>query len=379
MLNTQLLSNLIGIPSVFPQERAVAEFLEPELRQRGFEVTRQSLTPDRWNLIATRGQGDRTVMYYAHMDTVPEYEGWTRPPFALSEDEENWYGRGVVDMKGVIAAFLSAIDAVGETNHRVLLVLGVDEENISAGGHLFVNETQEQPDVIISLEGDVMDREWPHPVVVTWGRRGRAAYTVTVPGRSAHGAVLSQGINAINQAATLVLALEDLELPGHPHLPQASMYVRTIAADAGSLSIPDRVHLMIDRHLVPPETSASVLVELREFIEELYRSGRLETSLMSNFSIELQPRETPYLEPFVTDMDTAICQEIQQIVTEEIGELPANYGSSVADENVFAQHFTCPVLCIGPWGGRFHAADEWVSKSGLAAVTQIYARLLREL
>jgi len=379
MFQEKLLSELIGINSVFPSEQEVALYLENQLQRRGFQVERQYLTPDRFNLVAQFGQGERTVMYYAHMDVVPEYQGWTRQPFALSADEERYYGRGVADMKGGIAAFLSAFDAVKLPNHRVILVLGVDEENISAGGHLFAAQTDIEPDVVFSLEGDALSCRWTHPIILTWGRRGRAAYRLRVPGISAHGATLSEGMNAISEAARLVLALDEMTLPTHTHLPAASQYIRTIAADAGSLSIPDSVELMLDRHLVPPETSASVLNELRQFINGLYRDGTLCTELAERFEIDLMPRETAYLEPFVTSQESAIAQQIVQLVSDRHRDIPAHYGSSVADENVFAHRFSCPVLCVGPVGGNYHGADEWVSKESLEAITETYADFLRNL
>lgn len=379
MLNEKLLSDLIGIESVFPNEKPAAEFLEQQLLQRGFTVDRQYLTPERFNLIAKYGSGERTVMYYAHMDTVPAYSGWKREPFVLSQDDENYYGRGVADMKGGIAAFLSAIDEVKEPNHEVVLVLGVDEENISAGSALFVKETELQPDLVVSLEGDALTEVWAYPIILTWGRRGRAAYRVRVPGISAHGATTSQGVNAINQAAILILELDKMPLPDHEHLPAASQYARTISADAGSLSIPDTAEFMLDRHLVPPETSASVLAELRSFVQNLYVQGILHTPLADQVEVDLMPRETPYLEPFVTSLDLPISRELLNIVQERHGVIPPHYGSSVADENALATRFDCPVLCVGPAGGNYHGADEWVGKLNLEAVTQTYADMLRRL
>lgn len=380
MLNQTILNQLISVNSVFPHERQVAELLEEMLTKRGFSLERQHLTDDRFNLIAGAGEGERTIMYYAHMDTVPAYSGWQREPFALTSDEHNYYGRGVADMKGGIAAFLSAFDAVSDQlNHRVIFVLGVDEENISAGADLFVNNTELEPDLIISLEGDALTETWPHPVILTWGRRGRAAYRVRVPGISAHGATTDQGINAISQAAILISHLDQMAVPDHELLPAGSQYIRSISADANSLSIPDQVEMMIDRHLVPPETSASVLEELREFCADLYRRGELHSPLRDQFEIELMERETPYLEPFVTSLDNPLSQEVIDIVTKRHGSIPPHYGSSVADENVFAKHFDCPVVCVGPAGGNFHGPDEWVGKENLEAVTRTYADFLTRL
>lgn len=380
MLNKKLFSKLIRINSVFPNEKQVAEFLQNELESRGFQISLQHLNDKRWNIVATYGQSERTVMYYAHMDTVPAYDGWTREPFELSENSTKYFGRGVADMKGGIAAFLSAFDlAKNNLAHRVLFVLGVDEENISAGSDLFCRLTTENPDVVISLEGDALEKEWPFPLIVTWGRRGRVAFEATVPGISAHGATLSEGVNAISEASRLILNLDEMKLSRHELLPPATQYIRSINADAGSLSIPDHVTIMIDRHLVPPETSQSVLEEIRNHINKFYDAGVLRSQLKSKFNIDVMKRDTPYLEPFCTDRSNEISRAIEEIIFRRHGEIPANYGTSVADENAFAKRFECPVLCIGPVGDNYHGADEWVLKSSMEAITQTYLDLLQNL
>jgi acetylornithine deacetylase len=90
-----LTRELIDIPSLTGDEGAVGGFLAQDLEARGYRVERQQVAPDRFNVLATTGKPPR-IVFSTHMDTVP--------PFISSrEDNENIYGRGSCDAKGIIA------------------------------------------------------------------------------------------------------------------------------------------------------------------------------------------------------------------------------------------------------------------------------------
>src|ERR1044072_6059178 len=77
---------LIDIPSLTGNERSVAEFLAAHLEALGYDVERQPVTGDRFNIIATTASAPR-IVFSTHMDTVP--------PFIPSrEDAEYIHGRG---------------------------------------------------------------------------------------------------------------------------------------------------------------------------------------------------------------------------------------------------------------------------------------------
>lgn len=114
--------------SITWNEGSAGRWLRDYLTDAGFEVTTQSVTDDRVNVYARLG--DPVVTFSSHMDTVPPFIGF-------SEDEENIYGRGACDAKGVVAAQVFAAQKLkdeGLTNIGLLYVVG--EEDGSDGARV---------------------------------------------------------------------------------------------------------------------------------------------------------------------------------------------------------------------------------------------------
>src|SRR5260370_6938127 len=113
--------NIIDSPGVTGNEGEVGRFLTSYLGGLDYRVETQEVAPDRFNVIATRGDRAR-VVFSTHLDTVP--------PFIPShEDEENIYGRGACDAKGIIAAQIFAAERLrAEGLHQTGLLFTVDEE-----------------------------------------------------------------------------------------------------------------------------------------------------------------------------------------------------------------------------------------------------------
>jgi acetylornithine deacetylase/succinyl-diaminopimelate desuccinylase-like protein len=119
--------------------------------------------------------------------------------------------------------------------------------------------------------------------------------------------------------------------------------------------------LQLDRHLVPPETAESVLAELENLVESLYRKKILARIDGKGIEVRLKYRKTPYLMPQITDRNNPNVKKFEKMIKENFGEPKIVYGNSVADENVLALNGV-PVITYGPSGGNMHSAGEWVSK-----------------
>ncbi|MGH9799233.1 MAG: M20/M25/M40 family metallo-hydrolase, partial [Blastocatellia bacterium] len=91
----QFTRELMETESISWNEGAAGRWLRDYLSDAGFEVTTQTVSDDRVNVYARLGEP--VVTLSSHMDTVPPFIGFT-------EDEQNIYGRGACDAKGVIAA-----------------------------------------------------------------------------------------------------------------------------------------------------------------------------------------------------------------------------------------------------------------------------------
>jgi len=125
----ELTRELIDIPSVTGDELAVGKFLQAHLEGLGYHVELQPVAPNRFNVFATTSLAPRVVLS-THMDTVP-------PFIASIEDDENIYGRGACDAKGIIAAQINAAERLrAEDVQQIGLLFTVDEEQGSAGAQV---------------------------------------------------------------------------------------------------------------------------------------------------------------------------------------------------------------------------------------------------
>src|ERR1019366_829906 len=126
----ELTRALIDIESITNNEERIGNFLfeclAPLAAKYDGHVERVEVEPRRFNLFAQWGER-LDVTLSTHMDTVP-------PFFASGEDEENIWGRGACDTKGIIASMVVAVEALLESGQRSIgLLFVVGEERNSAG------------------------------------------------------------------------------------------------------------------------------------------------------------------------------------------------------------------------------------------------------
>ena len=105
-----LLQELIRCPSVTPADAGAMAVLERALAPLGFTCTRLRFGEIE-NLFARRGTAGPHLCFAGHTDVVPpgDLAGWTADPFGAEVRDGTVYGRGAVDMKGGIAAWIAAI------------------------------------------------------------------------------------------------------------------------------------------------------------------------------------------------------------------------------------------------------------------------------
>lgn len=366
MRELKLLEKLVSIESVFPHERKLAEFLEKELKDRGFRVRRQAVEKGRFNLLAERGTRGKPLGFYGHMDTVPVYGKWEGSPFKLRRKGDELHGLGAWDMKSGIAAILLACEL--RTDRRIKIGFGVDEENISKGGWAMAKSGFfDDCEGVLVTESGGSEKEHLGPRMITLGRTGRAVYEITVKGESAHGAHAGRGVSAIETASEIVLLLRKIRMRSHPCLGRPSHFVRKIYAESTSLSVPDSCIIELDRHMVPPETPESVLKEMQAF---LMRNG------IRGADVRLKKRETPFLPAYMTNPESGFVKKVGKAVRAELGKGPVrNYGLSVADECAIATR-KVPVVTIGPKGKDEHTHKEWVSEKSYLELVRVLGNIL---
>lgn len=124
-----LLRDLVAIHSVSGTEETIARWVEEWARSAGLDVQRDDAAVT--VTVPGRAPGE-TLALVSHLDTVPAGEGWTRPPFEPTIEEDRMYGRGAGDAKASVASMLMAArdlaESGGPARGRLLVMLGYEEE-----------------------------------------------------------------------------------------------------------------------------------------------------------------------------------------------------------------------------------------------------------
>ena len=223
------------------------------------------------NLVLRKRFGDGPVIALnAHGDVVPPGEGWTRDPYG-AEIVEGWmYGRGVAVSKSDFATYLFALRALEALDQplagTVELHFTYDEE---AGGEIgprfLVEQGISRPDFAISAG-------FSYGVVTA--HNGCLHLEIEVIGKSAHAALPSTGIDALEAANAVLTALYGLRktyaarVSATPGIGAPQLTVGLIKGGINTNVVPDKVVLRLDRRMIPEENPAAVEAELRAAIAE---------------------------------------------------------------------------------------------------------------
>lgn len=265
-----LLASLIALEShgdSTGQEAPIAAFIRDWFANEGIECRVDEVLPNRPNVIA-RLAGDGTgksLLLNGHLDTVPPYG--MKEPFAPVRKNGRLYGRGSVDMKGALAAMMTALAAIkrsGVSHAGDIYFAGTaGEETYSPGAYHF-SKSGFRADYAIIGEPTEMRAGIAH--------KGVAWFEAEFAGLSVHGSVPEQGINAIYRASRWIDHIQDHYLPMlkerlHPLLGSPSLNIGTIAGGTRPVIVPNRCSVGFERRLIPGETAESALEELQETLD----------------------------------------------------------------------------------------------------------------
>ncbi len=404
MTALDILRQLVAIPSVYPHEHSISDFLQDYLTALGAKVETMPIATsycswddqERLSVLATLWPVDATesLLLYAHMDTVPLHDVSLRDtdPFVLTQwnDPDRYYGLGAVDMKWWLAMILSVLSDIDQeqlraSNKNIKIVIGVDEELWSKGAHTVVTHPGFFDSVVCCLVPEVGtivgETDSSQQNLVLW-RRGRMLVEVTVHGKSAHAAIAAEwhGINALTEIAKLLIWFDRYQLRRQAgKLPPWNQLVRSCAWSVSSLSVPEVASLVLDIHTIVGETPETILESIARQIDEIYDAGDFQIQ-RDNIECKIKQRPTPTPLAYEIAVDHPWVQKIARLIQQQTGNDPRlAYGYSVADENVLQAWFShFPVLTMWPVGDNEHAANERISHASLVRLGWIYAWVVRD-
>ncbi len=372
-----ILKTLIACPSVTPAEGGAITELERLLAAAGFQthvvVFSEPDTPDITNLFARIGSGSPHLTFAGHTDVVPpgDAAAWTHGPFSGAIDNGEIHGRGAVDMKGGIAAFVAAacqyLEAAEEKRGTISLLITGDEEGPAINGTVkllaWAAERGERFDAAIVGEPT-------NPTVIgeaiKVGRRGSLSGTVTVTGRQGHVAYPHLAENPVPGLARLVAALSAEVLDrGNARFQPSNL--EFVSIDVGNPAW----------NVIPAEARARFNIRFNDQWTrqslEAWLAERLTAAAGNSiaWSLALEPVSS---DSFLTH-DTALIEALAGAIRDVTGRSPElSTGGGTSDAR-FVKNY-CPVVEFGLVGQTMHQVDERVAVDDLMALTRIYRAFL---
>lgn len=366
---TSLVEKLVAIRSAYPDEVELQAFIASYFLKKGFRVELQQVEGDRANIVVEKGCGDKTVLLYSHLDTVPVASGWTGDPLVPRRKGDRLYGLGAFDMKGGMAVNIRTFLDFEPKRIKLRLLFAVDEEYVSKGGHVFSNSPP---------MGDIAAVLSPEPAFahgvngIVTGRIGRAVIMIRLKRPSQHFYYYEPEGDISLTAASIITSLKKL-YRGNDGKKEFA-FVRAMHAQSSGMSTPESVELELDTSLPAPQTPEAMLQAVQKTVRAAIGTGQeIEAEVI------FKQRPTPFLAGYELKRDDPYLHLMAESVQTVTGKEAVPYfRSSVADENIFGAAGKS-VLGIGPEGGNAHGADEWVSIGSLKKLKDIYLQFLHRV
>lgn len=381
---------LIATPSPNPpgDTRAVAEVAAACLAEAipGVELALHRASPTVTNLVArVHGSGPgRRVVFNGHLDTYPvgDPAAWTVDPAGTIRDGR-LYGRGAADMKGGIAASITALAALAETaahwRGEAVITLAGDEESMGPLG------TRWLLDHVPHARGDaVIIGDAGSPRVLRFGEKGFLWAEIDAVGRPAHGAHVHLGDNAVDRLRAALdrvsAALAALQVAAPEAVTRAIARSRAISeplAGAGEAETLGRLTVNVGRfeggtspNLVPASARAAIDIRIPvglsiDAVETALRAALDEPSLTLNVMRRFAPNHTDADHPVVR-----LCAAAAAAVT----GLPVAVNMRVGGSD--ARWFRMegiPTVVYGPTPHGMGGPDEYVAIDELDQVARVHA------
>lgn len=359
---------LIAAPSVTPATGAVFDVLEAALLPLGFTVERfiDGIEPDGpvENLLAVRkGAGPAHFGFAGHLDVVPPGVGWTGNAFVPEERGALLYGRGAVDMKGAIAAFVAAAAATPAEAGTISLIITGDEEGPAIFGTRALMEHMDargiRPDMILVGEPTSVSRLGD---MVKIGRRGSVNIWIDVPGTQGHVAYPHLADNPIPKLVRILAAIDAADLDaGTDWFQPSNIEFTDIEVGNGATNVipaSARARLSIrfnDRH-----KGADLIAMVERLAHDVEPRAKI-VGKISGESFLTPPGEL-----------SGLVAEAIHAETDLMPEMSTSGGTSDAR----FLHALCPVVEFGLPNATMHKLDEAVAVADVQMLTAIYRGIL---
>jgi succinyl-diaminopimelate desuccinylase len=363
-----LTMRLIACPSVTPADAGAMAVIADALQSIGFAVHRFAAgeAPDGpiENLFATRGTTAPHFAFAGHSDVVPPGAGWGGDPFHAEVRGELLYGRGAVDMKGAISAFIAAASRVPEHGGTLSLIITGDEEGPATHGTVALIDWMTahgiRPDLCLVGEPTSSHRLGD---MIKIGRRGSVNIWIDNPGTQGHVAYPHLADNPIPALTAALHALATMHLDdGNAWFQPSNLEITTIDVDNGATNlIPAHARARINIRFNDEQTGAALVDRVRARVAEHAPNATCRAVISG--------------ESFITPPG-ALSALVAGAITRVTGIEPELSTTGGTSDARFLSRI-CPVVEFGLCNATMHKLDEAVAIPDLHALADIYADIIR--
>jgi len=368
----ELAKALISRPSVTPADEGCQQLLAERLEPLGFSIEHLRFE-DVDNLWARKGTTSPLFVFAGHTDVVPPgpLEAWASNPFEPVIKDGYLCGRGTADMKGSIAAMVTACERfiLDHATHKgsIAFLITSDEEGPSINGTVKVIEhLQERGETIDwCLVGEPSSKDYTGDTIKN-GRRGSLNGILKIRGQQGHVAYPQLADNPIHRAAPALAELAAVEWDaGNEHFPPTTFQISNIKAGTGTENvIPGTLDVLFNLRFSTESTADSIKARIDEIL------GRYGL----DYSITWKLSGLPFLTPAgeLVDAASTAIQSVAGITT----ELSTSGGTS---DGRFIAPTGAQVVELGPVNATIHKTNECVKVTDLDTLSNIYKEILKLL
>ena len=368
----ELTCALIRRQSVSPVDAGCQDMLIERLEALGFDIHRLPFE-DVENFWAIRGSDGPILCFAGHTDVVPvgEIKDWHSEPFEPVLKDNLLYGRGAADMKGSLAAMITATETFIKNhpshNGRIAFLITSDEEGPAINGTTRVVDWLSNQG--IAPEWCIVGEPSSAKVLgdtVKIGRRGSLNARLTVKGIQGHIAYPQLADNPIHK---LIPALSILTAKswdeGNEQFPPTSFQISNINAGTGTTNvIPGEIVVDFNFRFSTEITSQ----QLQSFVEDILSDEGLDYDINWQLSGE----------PFLTTSGI-LTDAVVECIQKNIGEKPELSTGGGTSDGRFIATLGTQIVEFGPVNNSIHKIDEHVLVADLDMLTNIYRDILTTL
>ncbi|HSB68528.1 MAG TPA: [LysW]-lysine hydrolase [Candidatus Methylomirabilis sp.] len=339
-----LLQRMVEIPSLSGEEAALAAFLVESMDSLGF---RASVDPA-GNAVGVLGDGPVEIVLLGHMDTVPGV-------VPVRVEDGQLYGRGSVDAKGSLAAFIAAVAQVGPLPGKRIIVVGAtEEEAASSKGARHASQVFQPACCVIG------EPSGAH--AVTLGYKGRIVCAYEASATATHsaskeGSILEKGVEFWNR----IRRWADESSAGKKMFDRLDPALREIRSEHDGLTESIQLRLSIR---IPPGLSPEAV---RRHVEGL----------------STEPGQLRFWgadPPYRAEKNTPLVRAFLKSIREQGGDPAFKVKSGTSDMNVVGPVWNCPMVAYGPGDSNLdHTPHEHLDLAEYRLAIAILARVLRLL